>query len=332
MTESTLTPTGTPVVLELDGSRGGVRAEFGTVAAVLRSLTVDGHDLVQSTPADEAPAMCNGAVLSPWPNRVRAGVWALDGATQQLDITEPARGGSLHGLLQFTDYAVTEQSDAAVTLSATVFPQHGWPFLLDTWIRYQLTSDGLTATHGVTNRAATRAPYAIGTHPYLRVGDAAIAELELTVPAATYFDVDERLDPIAEVTVEGTAYDVRTPQRVGGLAFDTAFGQLTHANVTGGPTGEHGDVAWLTAPDGSRTTLWQDLDWGYVQVFTTHIFPGGHGGEGRGDSGLIDAIAVEPMTAPPDALNSGQGLIWLEPGQFWQGSWGLRYAGADEGE
>lgn len=324
-----LTPTGLVIVLE----GPGVRAEIGTVGAVLRSLVVDGHDVVQPTPADEAPAMCNGVVLSPWPNRVRAGQWVLDGATQQLDITEPARGGSLHGLLQFADYAVAEQSDAAVTLAATIFPQHGWPFLLETWIRYELTQHGLTATHGVTNRSTERAPYATGTHPYLRVGDAPIAELELTVPAASYFDVDERLDPIGEVAVEGTAYDVRAPRRVGGLEFDTAFGRVEPARVVDGPTGPRGDVAWLTAPGGSRTTLWQDVAWGYVQVFTTRIFPigGGIGGTGGGGE-LIDAIAVEPMTAPPDALNSGQSLIWLEPGQDWEGSWGLRYDEGDEGE
>ncbi len=316
----TLTPTGTAIVLE----HGGVRAEIGSVAAVIRVLTVDGHDLVQPTPERESPQMCNGAVLSPWPNRVRAGRWSLDGSTQQLDITEPARGGALHGLLQFTDYTVMEQTDAAVTLTATVYPQHGWPFLLETRVRYELAPDGLTATHGVTNLAAVRAPYAIGAHPYLRVGDAPIAELELTVPAGTYFDVDERLDPIAELPVEGTSYDVRTPHRVGELEFDTAFGEVIHENVIDAPGGSRGDVAWLTAPDGSRTTLWQDTSWGYVQVFTTHIFPSG----GR----LIDAIAVEPMTAPPDALNSGQGLIWLEPGHSWSGSWGLRYAGGHEGE
>ena len=32
------------------------------------------------------------------------------------------------------------------------------------------------------------------------------------------------------------------------------------------------------------------------------------------------------MTAPPDALNSGTDLIWLEPGESWSGSWGVRYA------
>ncbi|MEP6843022.1 MAG: hypothetical protein ABJA11_05845, partial [Pseudolysinimonas sp.] len=126
-------------------------------------------------------------------------------------------------------------------------------------------------------------------------------------------------DPIAELPVDGTPYDVRAPTRVGNLAFDTAFGEVKHANVREG----RGDVAWLTAPDGSRTTLWQDTAWGYVQVFTTHAMATA--------DGPMDAIAIEPMTAPPDALNSGQGLLWLEPGSSWEGSWGLRYARGNEG-
>jgi aldose 1-epimerase len=256
--------------------------------------------------------MCNGIILSPWPNRVRAGRWVLEGEAQQLDITEPERGGALHGLLQFSEYEVAEQSPEAVTLAATIFPQHGWPFLLETWVRYELEPDGLAVTHGARNLSAARAPYATGSHPYLRVGGTPIADLELTVPASTYFAVDDRLDPIGELDVTGTPYDVRAPKRVGGLAFDTAFGGVQHADVANG----RGDVAWLTAPDGSRTTLWQSTEWDYVQVFTTHEMPG--------PAGPIDAIALEPMTAPPDALNSGQGLIWLEPGESWEGSWGLR--------
>jgi aldose 1-epimerase len=303
-------PTGQPIVLE----RGGVRAELGTVAAVLRSLTVDGADLTLPIPADRAPGMCNGVILSPWPNRVRDARWTLDGVEQQLDITEPALGGALHGLLQFAEYEVTEQAADAATLAATIYPQHGWPFLVETWVRYELATDGLTVTHGARNLSAARAPYATGSHPYLRVGDAAIAELEVTVPASSYFEVDERLNPVAERPVEGTAYDLRTPRRVGELTLDTAFGAVEHTNVVNG----RGEVAWLRAPDGSRTILWQSTDWGYLQVFTTHQMDSA--------DGQIDAIAIEPMTAPPDALNSGQGLIWLEPDTTWEGSWGLRRA------
>jgi aldose 1-epimerase len=31
------------------------------------------------------------------------------------------------------------------------------------------------------------------------------------------------------------------------------------------------------------------------------------------------------MTAPADALNSGEGLRWLAPGETWHLSWGIRY-------
>ena len=36
------------------------------------------------------------------------------------------------------------------------------------------------------------------------------------------------------------------------------------------------------------------------------------------------AVAIEPMTCPPEAFRTGVDLIELEPGKPWQGSWGLR--------
>jgi aldose 1-epimerase len=36
------------------------------------------------------------------------------------------------------------------------------------------------------------------------------------------------------------------------------------------------------------------------------------------------SIAVEPMTAPVDAFNSGQGLVTLQPGETFSARWGLR--------
>jgi aldose 1-epimerase len=141
-------------------------------------------------------------------------------------------------------------------------------------------------------------------------------ELSLAVAAGTRFETDARLNPIRETTVDGTEYDLRAGRLVAGLDLDDAFGGVT--SVEG--LSRHR----LTAPDGRFVELWQESDFAYVQVFTTRIFPK--------DGGLGTAIAVEPMTAPPNAFNSGQGLRWLEPGESWSGSWGIRYSGSNEGE
>jgi aldose 1-epimerase len=39
----------------------------------------------------------------------------------------------------------------------------------------------------------------------------------------------------------------------------------------------------------------------------------------------VTAVAIEPMTAPADALNHGVGLRWLAPGDVLSASWASRY-------
>ncbi|GGL21008.1 aldose 1-epimerase family protein [Nocardia jinanensis] len=302
MTLSDRTPTGRSIVLETPVAR----AEIGTVAAVLRGLTVDGVAVTEPVPVDTAPPMGAGIVLAPWPNRVRDGIWILDGLPQQLDITEVARSNAIHGLLRNTEYEVRQQSAGAVTLGALIPPQHGWPFLLDTWVRYELHSDGLTVTHGVVNHSARSAPYAVGAHPYFRIGANPIEDLVLTVAASTYYEIDARMNPVAEHPVEGTRYDLRAGVPLADLDLDTPFGGVTPAAA-----------ARLTAPDGATVELVQDAGWEYLQVFTPREFPRP---DGRGL-----AVALEPMTAPPNALNSGRGLRHLAPGERWEGRWRIRY-------
>ena len=137
----------------------------GRCAAVLRSFAVDGTDYTERWPDERLPPMGAGIVLMPWPNRVADGRWEHDGRAQQLDITEPATGNAIHGLLRNAAYEPTSISDDAVTLTCGVFPQHGFPFVLDTSVRYSLTDDGLRVEHGVTNVGATAAPFGCGSHP-----------------------------------------------------------------------------------------------------------------------------------------------------------------------
>lgn len=302
-------PTGEQFRLHHEGPQGPVTATVTELAASLRSLRVDGVALVQEY--DEAvgpPPGGAGIVMVPWPNRVADARWTLDGVEQRLDATEPKTGNASHGLLRNTGYTAVDQSSTAITLAAPVFPQHGWPFHLGTSVRYELADDGLRVTHEVVNHSDAAAPVAVGAHPYLCVGDTPVEELVVTVAAATYVEVDDTGIPTREVPVDGTPLDLRDGVRLGDVRLDNAYTDLASID------GLHRHR--LHAPGGDGVELWAEEPFGYAQVYTNTAFPRPDG------KGL--AVAVEPMTAPANALNSGKGLRWLEPGERWSVSWGLR--------
>jgi aldose 1-epimerase len=70
---------------------------------------------------------------------------------------------------------------------------------------------------------------------------------------------------------------------------------------------------WDGSYEIAGVTVWADASWPYVQLFS-------------GDLPDIQrrGFAVEPMTCPPNAFNTGEGLLRLEPGETFEGSWGIR--------
>jgi aldose 1-epimerase len=304
--------TGTQYELRAATPDGPATAVITEVAAGLRSYSVNGIDLVEPFPAESTPPMGAGIVLVPWPNRIRDGAWTQGGVTRQLALTEPARRNAIHGLLRFAPYREIARTPGSVTLAATVFPQSGYPFQLDTEVTYSLAADGLEVTHLLRNVGQADAPVALGAHPYLRIGRVPTGDLVLRVAAGTHIDVDDRLNPVGETPVDGTPFDLRAGRPVAELDLDDGFGDLRVADGRG----EHS----LTAPDGRSVILWGDENMRYVQVYTSRTFPAGAGA-------VRQAVAVEPMTAPADAFNSGAGLRWLAPGEAWTVRWGIRHSG-----
>jgi aldose 1-epimerase len=59
--------------------------------------------------------------------------------------------------------------------------------------------------------------------------------------------------------------------------------------------------------------MWQDANFGWTQLFTGL----GPGNRPRG------ALAIEPMTCPPNAFHSGGNVITLAPHARWTASWGI---------
>lgn len=305
---------GEQYVLTTEDDGVGLEAVITQRAAALRVFSAAGQHYFEPYDEDTVSPLGDGLILVPWPNRIAQGRWNLDEQVQQLDITEPKTGNAIHGLLRNTAYTVTDQGDDFVELQATVFPQHGYPFLLDTSVRYELVPQhqddsapwGLVVTHTVSYRGEGRAPVAIGAHPYVRVAEEPTSDLILKTSAESVYVTDERKIPTEKIPVSGQ-YDLRDGRQVGQLSLDHGFGDLSLAE-----SGRYEHV--LEAQNGETVTVWGDHNFAYVQIFTPDNFP----------TGVGKAVAIEPMTAPADAFNTGEGLTWLENGQVWVAQWGIQ--------
>ena len=282
---------GTPVSLR----HGDYAAEIASVGASLRSLTTGGRDLVVPFDVDEVRPLFRGAVLVPWPNRIVDGRYSFDGTAQQVSLTEPDRGNALHGLAAWTDYRVVERSESAAVLEAEVPAQAGYPHRLRIRVRHALGDDGLTVTTTATNTGPTRAPYGTAPHPYLVGGPGRVDDWDLEVPAASVLEVDpERLVPRGLQRTADGPFDFTRSVRIGDRFVDHALTGLTEGR------------ARVTGQDGHGVEIVWDAAVGpWVQV---------HTGDRPEPEYHRRGLAVEPMTCPPDAFNSGTDLVVLEPG------------------
>ncbi|GAA5119286.1 aldose 1-epimerase family protein [Alloalcanivorax gelatiniphagus] len=274
--------------------------------AALRSLRLHGRDLVHGFAETEMSSGGRGQLLMPWPNRIRGGRYSFGGRDLQLGLTDPSRGNASHGLARWASWTVEEHTDTSVSLVYRVMAQTGYPWALDLHVLYDLSADGLVVTQTATNLSPDPAPYASGAHPYLCVGDA-VEDLELTLPARERVLFDDRQIPVGTEPVAG-AYDFRSPRRVGDLVLDDGFGALDHVDGRA--------VVTLVDPSiGRGVALWVDERHRWLQVYTAP------------SEGPRPALAVEPMTAPADAYNSGTDLVTLAPagttGDELSASWGI---------
>jgi aldose 1-epimerase len=285
----------------------GHEAVIVEVGGGLRSYRCGGSEVVDSYAKDEVCPACAGQILAPWPNRIRDGRYTFDGLSQQLALTEPVRHNAIHGLVNWSRWRAAKHSTDELTVEYDLPPQPGYPWPLSLQTTWRVGPDGLRADHTVTNVAARPAPFGFSVHPYLIVPGVPIEELVLHLPARSRLLVDGRLLPIGAARVAGSEYDFTEPRRLGAQVIDTAFGDVIRSD--GG-----GSAVTLRAPDGRGVRIWADAGFGWWQVFTSDTLVGARHRR---------SVAVEPMTCPPDAFRSGRDLIALDPGQSWQGSWGI---------
>ena len=292
---------------QLELSFGERRAVVVEVGAGLRTYAIGGREVLDGYAADEMSASGRGQVLLPWPNRIEDGSYEFDGREHQLPLTEVAAGNAIHGLVRWASWTVAEREPQRVVLEHLLHAQPGYPFALALRIEYTLGEDGLTVRTAATNAGAGPCPFANGMHPYLTLGTPTVDSLTLTVPARTVVGSGPRGLPAAAQDVEGTEYDFRRPRVLGATRLDTTF--------TGLDPDDDG-LARVHLQDeegGVEVTVWADDAYTHFQLFTGDPLPDVN----------RRSLAVEPMTCPPNAFRTGEGVVRLEPGASWTGAWGI---------
>lgn len=296
---------------ELSGAQytiesGRYVATVASIGASLRTFTVGGRDLVVPFAADEIRPAFRGAILAPWPNRVVDGRYTIDGIEQVLSLTEPVNGHAIHGLAGWLNFTMIEQHADRVVLGATIEAQPGYPTRIELAVEYRLDADGLHSSVTATNSGAMVAPYGTGPHPYLVAGVGQVDDWSLELPASAVLTVTERLAPVAvEPIAAGGGFDFREPRLIAGTFLDHAFTALDR-------DGTATATVRVLAADGHGVGMSWGEECKWVQVHTADVakpLPNRIG------------LAVEPMTCPPDAFNSGTDLILIEPGESSTAAW-----------
>lgn len=285
------------------------RATVVEVGGGIRQYGVVDRPVLDPYPINVMRDGAHGAPLIPWPNRLGDGRYHYDGVDYQVALTEPEKHNAIHGFLHWRPWQVLRQVKTRVTMGTRLFPMQGYPFLLDVEVDYALGEEGLRVATTAANAGVRPCPYGAGQHPYLSPGSGLVDRCTLQLEAATRIVTDtERQLPTGTEPVADTPYDFRKARLLDAQQLDFAFTDLNR---------DADGRAWarLGGPDGRHAELWVDGSYPIIEIYT-------------GDTLVPErrrrGLGTEPMTCPPNAFQSGDGVIRLEPGQAVTTTWGAR--------
>lgn len=231
-------------------------------------------------------------LLHPWANRLSGFAYEAAGQAVTLGADTPRlrteeHGLPIHGLLAAYDGWQVGEVGAQTLVAELAFDADeqllgAFPFPHRLTMAVQQSSTSLTVTTTLTPTSDRPVPVAFGFHPYLTLPGVARDGLVLRAPAMTRIVLDERGIPTGET--ERVAERHRT---IGDTSLDDHFTDL-------GP-----DPHFTLAGGGHELTMRFVEGYTHAQLFTPPGRP---------------VVAIEPMTAPTNALRSGDGLrVVTEP-------------------
>lgn len=282
---------------------GKYRAEIRSKGGGLNSLTFDNKNLIDPFIAGE-PHRYRGDLLVPWPNRIRDGKYSYENRNYLLKQNESLRANALHGLVLDCEWILQGHDETSIELSTTVMDEGAYPSSLEISVFYKISEFGLRIEIKATNIGEKRAPYGHSIHPYLVAdADSKVDSWKLKMPAKEFMEVDsERLLPIGIQKVRED-FDFNSSRQISSTFIDHAF-LIDKSN--------RNQSVELVSPSGQGVGMRYSGDLNWIQI---HTADRENGKDAR------TCLAVEPMTCPPDAFNSGIDILHLKPGESHSSTW-----------
>ena len=263
--------------------------------------------------------ICNdtnaGCRLSPFPGRVGFAKYSWQGKEYSLVNNVSWAPHALHGFLQnvaweFDSFESDSDGCTAVFTCDWNGAFAGFPFPYRATTSINFTGESVTINSSVLNTGKSDLPYSEGWHPYFMLGEK-IDGLKLTLPKTSLAVLDKDDLPT------GNFKDDK--RFVGGNKIGDAFINdcfCLEKEISQLPTSDSDFINNAHAQlESSRYTLdfWQKAGkdgYNAIQIYTPPS---------------RESIAIEPMTAEPDALNHHRGLIVIPPGEERTFTFGFRF-------
>lgn len=284
-----------PVVVLKDELKN-TQAIVYTFGALLNSFIIDGKQNIiegYTSCSDAKQNITNGfknSKLSPFVCRIKNGEYFFQNKqykTGKFFINEEA----IHGLLYDANFTVTASGaneDSAFVKLQYLYSKkdEGFPFQFSCEITYSLKAENeLSISTTIINNSEEQMPLCDGWHPYFTFNQP-INNILFKLNSNKVLELDDKLIPTGKILHFN---NFQTPETLNDIVLDNCF--LLN-NTTGAA------CILKDTRNNLKLSIKPSELYPYLQIFTTQH---------------RNSIAIENLSAAPDAFNNKMGLIILKP-------------------
>lgn len=259
----------------------------------LQKLTLNNITIIDDLHPLKYDTTYASAVLFPFANRIKNGVYLFDQKKYKLDCNDTENNNAIHGLVYNKKFNISNEqvSDnrASVTLRYVETERvNGFPFLYSITLKYTLFKNSIGIIVNVRNMDNTSFPFTVGWHPYFL--SKSLYKSSLKFNSNQKVIVDKNMITIG--VLDRNSEDII---QIKDKKFDDCF--ILNKSKVCFQTPEYNVEVDSSGKEN------------YLQIYTPN---------------KSNTIAIETTTGPSDSFNNKLGLRILEPNKSYKISWSVK--------